>query len=790
MTHDPQSISLCIVAVNESAFIGSCIKSARQSVDEIIVLDTGSNDGTQDVARHFGAQVVCIKYPGDQASAFNLLLDYPQGDWILILDGDEVLDSAESHQIRTIIQNPDIDGYIFTIRNYRYFPDTRWRWADQTNPITRGGRGYLPSRTVRLFRNHRGFRYSGHVHQNIYHSILKNGGRIENCNIPIHHCGHLRLSRLTWKIPRFLKMQQQQINDEPDNPRGLVELGVNHLAAGNILQAIAAFKKGKNLGYGAGASFFLGKTFLLKGDPKAALTHLDEAILKYSKQQDIDFDLADAWELKGRAWRESGERLKAEHAYITALSFQENHPVALNDLAVLLNLKGDYRGAEKLLQGFIKQFPGFDIPWSTLGITRFNEKKLDEAQKAFLTALDINPGNTLAKVNLAAVYEQSGKRQKAENAYKIAREGLDRATAKVLGLKGYSPHIRIKTNRQKRAQNFSPLIHIISHISGNRGQMLINILKCLNDHPQTILCGDAGSYSGLGLREEIEELGNDVRIITSRDHLQSTLRQLNPRIIIDHLPHGFFSESKNSPSCIRIAVGHFMLPMPEGYDAYLVFSERHARLQSHLPPEKIHIIPGCIDLDSFQQGDKPNRTDNLVKIAMISDLDPGRFPRHILAYLPPLNELNAQVFIAGRGARRHEIKPELSSFRLDQTIHFVGPVPWKRISEFLLNADIGLHLPETHEEAFSVSVLHMLAAGLPVVSKPWGNIPDLVTQEKNGYLAENEEKVANRLKECSLSAELRNRMGRSSRQNALKYDINKVGVLYRKLIKALSPVHL
>ena len=51
------TMSLCIVARNEAHFIGRAIASARGLVDQIVVVDTGSTDGTPDVARRAGADV-------------------------------------------------------------------------------------------------------------------------------------------------------------------------------------------------------------------------------------------------------------------------------------------------------------------------------------------------------------------------------------------------------------------------------------------------------------------------------------------------------------------------------------------------------------------------------------------------------------------------------------------------------------------------------------------------------------------------------------------------------------
>jgi glucosyl-3-phosphoglycerate synthase len=92
------SVSVCIPARNESATIGPIVESVRTHlcaeaggvdlVDEIVVVDDGSNDGTADVASEAGATVVEANGGGGKGEAMQFALQSTSGDLIVFLDGD------------------------------------------------------------------------------------------------------------------------------------------------------------------------------------------------------------------------------------------------------------------------------------------------------------------------------------------------------------------------------------------------------------------------------------------------------------------------------------------------------------------------------------------------------------------------------------------------------------------------------------------------------------------------------------------------------------------------------
>ncbi len=84
-------LSLCAIALDEEVALPQCLSSVTGVVDEIVLLDTGSSDRTKEIAQSFGAKVYDYKWCNDFSAARNEALKYVEGDWVLVLDADEVL---------------------------------------------------------------------------------------------------------------------------------------------------------------------------------------------------------------------------------------------------------------------------------------------------------------------------------------------------------------------------------------------------------------------------------------------------------------------------------------------------------------------------------------------------------------------------------------------------------------------------------------------------------------------------------------------------------------------------
>ncbi len=759
------SVSLCIVTRDEAALLERCIASARPVVDEVVVVDTGSRDGTPECARRAGARVFHADWPGSLGQAHDLPLEHARGDWILSLDGDEVLDPAGARLLPNLLRRPGVEGYRVAIRNYSYSPQAKWRPADPTDPLARGALGYHPTCVVRLFRRRPSHRFSGSLHQSMTPAIRARGGRIADSGLLIHHHGPLRLDR--WKSPLYEKLASQQAAAEPRSPLAWVELGTV-LLEHEPDRALKAFLEAGRLGDRAAAGFFTGWALVALGRHREAIPWLKTAVRANPRDRAVQYDRADAWELLGFVYESLGSPQLAEEVYRRARRTRPDSPVATNNLAGLLGRRRATREAGTLVDELMTRYRGLDMVWATLGTIRLLRGDTAGARRALETALDIDPRNRAARENLAFAYEQAGRPRLAARARRAAA-GSERAG-----------------DRRRRRDRRPIVVSLVASLEGATGRAVAEAARALARLRQVVICGESAWAAGADARGELERAGIEVRMLPSAGRLRDALEPLGPACVVNHWTDPGWSPHPDRAGAERwIVVGHCVASMPPGYDAYIVSSAFQERFQTHLPAGSVHRIAAGVDLSRFRP--RPRRTDGPVVIAMHGPLDAGRFPRRLLALLPELTSPPARVRIAGSGPRRYEIEPDIRRLGMTATVRFVGPVPQARLPRFLAAAHIGLQVTEMHEDAGGRGVLEMLASGLPVVAQPRGSLPELVISGENGYLADTEEEIAARLAELIRSPALRARMGAAARRTARRHDARRTGAGLRGLVGGPGP---
>lgn len=84
-------VSLCMIVKDEQDLIAKAIDSTNGLADEVIVVDTGSTDGTVEIAERLATQVVMDGDRMHKGKSRNISLDSASGKWIVVLDADEVI---------------------------------------------------------------------------------------------------------------------------------------------------------------------------------------------------------------------------------------------------------------------------------------------------------------------------------------------------------------------------------------------------------------------------------------------------------------------------------------------------------------------------------------------------------------------------------------------------------------------------------------------------------------------------------------------------------------------------
>ncbi|MCA1960274.1 MAG: glycosyltransferase family 2 protein [Desulfomonile sp.] len=184
-TQDRPLLSIAVIAKNEADRIGRLLQSVSFA-DEVVVVDSGSTDGTVELCKTAGARVECREWQG-YAAQKQLAMELTTGRWVLSLDADEALSPEAAEEIGSAIRSAagDVTGFSMP-RLSRYL--NRW--------IRHGG--WYPDRKLRLVRRGAGRWMGDGIHER-----LEVAGRVEQLRHPILHYVYRSISDQVQTIDRF-----------------------------------------------------------------------------------------------------------------------------------------------------------------------------------------------------------------------------------------------------------------------------------------------------------------------------------------------------------------------------------------------------------------------------------------------------------------------------------------------------------------------------------------------------------------------------------------------------------
>ena len=168
---------------NEIENIKECLESVTFA-DEVIVLDSGSRDGTVELAKKLGAHVIETDWPG-YGPQQNRGIDAAACDWVFSLDADERITQALAQEIRAVIHQPLFDGFDLPRRSWfiaRFLRYSGW-WPDRTRRLVRRGKGRFTNHTI--------------------HANLRVEGNVGHLTQPIVHYSYRDLDSVIDKMNRY-----------------------------------------------------------------------------------------------------------------------------------------------------------------------------------------------------------------------------------------------------------------------------------------------------------------------------------------------------------------------------------------------------------------------------------------------------------------------------------------------------------------------------------------------------------------------------------------------------------
>ncbi|MDQ1266976.1 MAG: hypothetical protein QG635_2129 [Bacteroidota bacterium] len=219
------SLGAAIIAKNSAVSIKKAILSVGSIVRQIVVVDTGSDDGTPVLCSRLGCEVHLFRWCDDFSAARNYALSKMRTEWIISIDSDEALD----------IKSYESQSELLCINNYGGINTILYNYLDpQCSNISK-------HRFTRIFRNHPKIRYSGIIHEQIRPSIESLGLEIIDSDIIIEHFGYSEIG--SDKLERNIRMLAAELTRQPGDGWLQYHLGETYFTAKNMEDAKLYFVK-------------------------------------------------------------------------------------------------------------------------------------------------------------------------------------------------------------------------------------------------------------------------------------------------------------------------------------------------------------------------------------------------------------------------------------------------------------------------------------------------------------------------------------------------------------------
>ena len=349
-------LSLSMIVRDEAERLAACLRSVQGFVDEMVVVDTGSNDDTVAIAEGLGATVHRIDWPGDFAPARNQALQWVSGDWVLVLDADEQLRPEAREPLRQLMEQPEL-----LLVNL-----LRQELGALQSPY---------SNVSRLFRRHPAIRWSRAYHSLVDDSVAEllqrePHWRIADCSTPalLHDGYRPELLSAGNKAARLRSAMEAELLARPDDPYACAKLGSLEVAEGQAQRGIELLRRG------------------LQHCPAGAHPERYELLLHLAMAE---------------AEREPAAAIALyRQALVTPLAPRLTLAARLN-LAALLLHQGQLEDAEELCRQATTVAPEIGLGWFNLGVIRRRRGDLAGALEAYRQAAALSPDHAETQQNLA-----------------------------------------------------------------------------------------------------------------------------------------------------------------------------------------------------------------------------------------------------------------------------------------------------------------------------------------------------------------------------------------------------
>jgi FkbM family methyltransferase len=382
-------LSACLIVKNEEANLADCLRCVVNVADELIVVDTGSQDRTKEISREFGARVFDFPWVDSFSAARNECLRHAKGEWIFWLDADDRLDAQNQERLRDLAdqlrtnpsgansaanpQQSPFDAFVMTCRCLSGRDD---------GTITE-------VQHLRLFRNHPQIRWEHRIHEQILPAVRRMGGVPRFTDVVVEHVGYVDPDLRIRKRERDLRLLQLEYAEQPNHPFTLFNLGMTYLDLQRASEALPLLQQ--SLDQSAPADSIVRKLYYMIVQCYRQMGQKEYALAACRKGREVYPQDAELLGQEGLLLNEAGDLAGAEQCYLQLLSDREaphfaSVPVGLNgylshhNLAVVYLKQNRPADAETQWRAAIQENPAFDSAWLGLEDLLVTQGRWDELE--------------------------------------------------------------------------------------------------------------------------------------------------------------------------------------------------------------------------------------------------------------------------------------------------------------------------------------------------------------------------------------------------------------------------
>lgn len=219
-------------------------------------------------------------------------------------------------------------------------------------------------------------------------------------------------------------------------------------------------------------------------------------------------------------------------------------------------------------------------------------------------------------------------------------------------------------------------------------------------------------------------------------------------------------------------------------DSAIALTRDMKRAMQDICDRDIVIVPNGINLaDLSGEPRRKDEADHGKRILFVGRLSPVKGVQYLITAMKQVHDTipDARLNIIGDGREREMLEALSVQLGIQEYVEFSGKVPHEKVLSLMQQADVFV-LPSL-SEGFPMVIIEALACGLPVVASRVGGMPEIITDDTNGYLVEakDDTAVANKIIVLLQDEKLRKKISDNNRQLVRKYTWENITIELEKI---------